>query len=266
MIVACRHKPEARLDMSPITPDCAQLGESQLARIKLQYGTEEVRLGDMFAISHCATKDKLVIRDSNDKMDYLGAAVQSGNLFIEGDAGHYLGRFMRGGQIYLNGSAGAYLACAMRDGLISVAGDVDDYAAASPAGLVHGMLGGTLLIKGRAGHRLGERMRRGTIMVRGTIGDYCAARMVAGTIVALSAVGKNPAFMMRRGTLLVKRSSAEIETPFFADCGYHEFSFLPLLFNYLSEASGQPLKASHYAHRWVGDRSVDGLGEILIVQ
>ena len=74
MIDACRHKLEARLDMPPITPDCAQPGESQLARMTLQCGTEEARLGDMFAISHCATKDKLVIRDSNDKMDYLGAA------------------------------------------------------------------------------------------------------------------------------------------------------------------------------------------------
>ena len=265
MIITCRHRLEARLNMSPITPDCAQLSESQLARVKLRYGTEEVQLGDMFDLSRRA-KDKMIIRDSSDKMDYLGADVRRGSLFIDGDAGHYLGRFMRGGQIHLNGSAGAYIACAMRDGLISVAGDVDDYAAASPAGLVYGMRGGTLLIKGRAGHRLGERMRRGIIMVQGAIGDYCAARMVAGTIVALSAVGKNPAFMMRRGTLLAKRSSAAIETPFFADCGYHEFSFLPLLFNYLSEASGQPLKASHYAHRWVGDRSVDGLGELLLVQ
>lgn len=263
MIIVCKRKLKARLDMSPIVPGCARLSKSQLAKTELQYGAEKIQLGDAFEVSD-QEKDKMIVRDSTDKMDFLGAAMRQGTLLIEGNAGHYLGRFMQGGQIHLDGSAGAYTACAMRGGLIAIAGDVGDYAAASPAGFLYGMQGGTLLVKGRAGHRLGERMRRGTIMVKGAIGDYCAARMVAGTIVALSAIGQNPAFMMKRGTLLVKKSAIQIETPFFADCGYHEFSFLPLLFNHLSEVGGQPLKTSHYAHRWVGDRSVDGYGEILL--
>ena len=264
MIISCKHKLESRLDMSPITPDCAQSTESELGKTQLQYGAERVSLGDMFALSK-QEKDKMIIRNSSDKMDYLGSATQRGSLFIEGDAGHYLGRFMQGGQIHVSGSAGAYLACAMDNGFISVGGNVGDYAAASPAGLFYGMRGGTLLIKGGAGCRLAERMRRGTIMVQGAIGDYCAARMVAGTVVAMSSLGKNPAFMMKRGTLLAKQSHAEIDETFFSDCGYHEFGFLTLLFNYLSELSGQTLKINHYARRWVGDRSVDGRGEILLI-
>ena len=264
MILTCQQTLEARLDMSPITPECIKLSESQLMHKELHYGTEKLSVGELFTLSNQA-ENKLVIQGSNNKMDCLGATMQHGSLLIEGDAGHYLGRFMRGGQIQLSGTAGAYTACAMHNGLIVVGGDVGDYAAASPAGLAYGMQGGTLLVKGQAGHRLGERMRRGTIMVQGAIGDYCAARMVAGTIVALSAIGQNPAFMMRRGTLLAKQSNVEIATPFFADCGYHEFNFLPLLFNYLSAVGGQALRTSHYAHRWVGDRSVNGQGEVLLI-
>jgi len=106
-------------------------------------------------------------------------------------------------------------------------------------------------------------MRRGLVVVSGDAGDYAGGRMVAGTILFKRGVGANAGFGLRRGSLIFVKEPKTL-LPTFGDCGVLEFDYLRLLERWL-RANGKPIKLGARARRLMGDMSVLGKGEMLIL-
>jgi formylmethanofuran dehydrogenase subunit C len=125
------------------------------------------------------------------------------------------------------------------------------------------MKGGVLTIGGNVGPLVGERMRRGLVIVGGNAGDHAGGRMIAGTILFTRGVGRHAGFGMRRGSLIFLKEPKDL-LPTFGDCGVLEFTYLPLLERWLRE-TGRPVRLGNRARRLMGDMSVLGKGEMLIL-
>ena len=122
---------------------------------------------------------------------------------------------------------------------------------------------GKITVCGDAGDRLGDKMRRGVILVEGNVGNYTASRMVAGTIAILGEIGAYTGFAMKRGTILLTQTPKLHET--IQDCGVHTLPFLTLLFKSFENQQFSAI-ASTRVQRFAGDLSVNGNGEILVLQ
>jgi len=125
------------------------------------------------------------------------------------------------------------------------------------------MRGGVIAIGGNAGPMLGERMRRGLVVLSGDAGDYAGGRMVAGTILFKRGVGHGVGHGLRRGSLIFLEEPKDI-LPTFGDCGVLEFDYLRLLERSF-RAAGKAIKLGDRARRLMGDMSVLGKGEMLIL-
>lgn len=125
------------------------------------------------------------------------------------------------------------------------------------------MAQGKITVCGNAGDRLGDKMRRGLILVEGNVGDYAASRMLAGTLGILGKCGAYTGFAMKRGTILLKETPQLHAT--IQDCGVHTLPFLSLLFKSLENPQFSAI-ASNRVQRFAGDLSVNGNGEILVLQ
>jgi formylmethanofuran dehydrogenase subunit C len=110
---------------------------------------------------------------------------------------------------------------------------------------------------------LGERMRRGLVVLSGDAGDYAGGRMVAGTILFKRGVGRGVGHGLRRGSLIFLEEPKDI-LPTFGDCGVLEFDYLRLLERSF-RAAGKAIKLGDRARRLMGDMSVLGKGEMLIL-
>ncbi len=255
--------PEERLDLSPLTPE--RLGGLKTKDIEaLVIGTTRVALtvGDVFKIKG---KDvsKIVFAGTNGRCDKIGAGMADGAIVVDGDAGAYLGAGMKKGKIEVKGSAGALAGASMAGGVLGISRHTGERAGGIDVGETLGMRGGVLTIGGNAGPLLGERMRRGLVVVSGDAGDYAGGRMVAGTILFKRGVGANAGFGLRRGSLIFVKEPKTL-LPTFGDCGVLEFDYLRLLERWLC-ANGKPIKLGARARRLMGDMSVLGKGEMLIL-
>jgi formylmethanofuran dehydrogenase subunit C len=207
----------------------------------------------------------IVIKNSFNKLDFIGKELEGGKITVEGDTGAYLGLSMKSGEIEVSGDVGLYAACEMKKGFLLVNGNAGDFLGAALPGNKTGMKGGTILVKGNVGERAGDHMRRGNILVEGNAGDYCGSRMTAGTIAVMGQTGRHLGFAMRRGTLLLwnpPQLSAR-----FNDCGAHTLAFLPILFasfKKLNSKFADSAEAFNRIQRYAGDMSEMGRGEILV--
>jgi formylmethanofuran dehydrogenase subunit C len=257
-----RSAPDQRLDLSPLLPERLD-GLKPKAIEALAIGTTRVKLsvGDAFKVTG---KDASQIRftGTDGRCDKIGAGMTKGAIVVDGDAGAYLGAGMKKGKIEVGGSAGV-LAGASMAGSIAIAGDCGERAGGIHVGETLGMRGGVLTIGGNAGSLLGERMRRGLVIVGGDAGDYAGGRMVAGTILIKRRVGANAGFGLRRGSLILVEPPKDI-LPTFGDCGVLEFDYLRLLEHWL-RANDKPINLGGRARRLMGDMSVLGKGEMLIL-
>lgn len=260
-----KSRPDQRVDMSPLTGYLLRGREiTDIAAIMLQCGNRRVRVDELFAVSGC-DPEHIVIRNSFNKLDYIGKHMTGGALTVEGDAGAYLAFGMIAGTVTVNGGAGLFAACEMKNGYIEINGDADDFLGGALPGNKMGMKGGTVLVRGDAGARVGDHMRRGRILIEGSAGDYCGSRMTAGTIAVLGATGRYPGYAMRRGTLLLWR--APRLSAGFSDCGLHTLAFLPLLFASFKTLNSRFADASaafDRVRRYAGDLAEIGQGEILV--
>ena len=251
--------------------DCALLNPSHLvnkstsdiASMQLNYGNRQCRVDDIFEITGSDTQN-IHFKNSNNKLDYLGANMASGSLLIEGDAGAYLAYNLKKGEIHCKGNTEAYAACNMVSGLLTIDGNTGDFLGGASAGLRKGMRGGTVIVKGNAGDRVGDQMRRGLILIEGKAGDYCASRMIAGTIGVLGGVGKYACFNMKRGTLLLTKLPNLHAT--IQDCGSHTLPFLSLMFKSFTQFKTKFSNIqTQRVQRFVGDAACNGNGEILLI-
>jgi formylmethanofuran dehydrogenase subunit C len=258
-----RSAPDQRLDLAPLLPE--RLDGLKPKEIEaLAIGTTRVKLsvGDAFKVTG---KDASDIRfvGTDARCDKIGAGMTMGAIVVDGDAGAYLGAGMKKGKIEVGGNAGVLAGASMAGGSIAIAGDAGERAGGINVGETLGMRGGVLTIGGNAGSLLGERMRRGLVIVGCDAGDYAGGRMVAGTIVIERRVGANAGFGLRRGSLILVEPPKDI-LPTFGDCGVLEFDYLRLLENWL-RANDKPVNLGGRARRLMGDMSVLGKGEMLIL-
>jgi formylmethanofuran dehydrogenase subunit C len=258
-----RSAPAERLDLSPLTPE--RLDGLKASEIEaLAVGTTRVPLtvADAFKVKgNDASEIRFAGTDA--RCDKIGAGMTKGTIVVEGDAGAYLGAGMKKGRIEVSGNAGALAGASMAGGTIAIAGDAGERAGGIHVGETLGMRGGVLTIGGNAGALLGERMRRGLAIVGGDAGDYAGGRMVAGTILFKRGVGANAGFGLRRGSLIFVQEPKYL-LPTFGDCGVLEFDYLRLLEHWL-RANEQPVELGARARRLMGDMSVLGKGEMLIL-
>ena len=255
----------ARIDMRTLSQALNQTTSvSKIKKEPFLIGKKKTQIGDVFKISGQRLSKNIVLKNANNKMDYVGHKLNK-NLTVEGDCGHYAGAQLAGGKLVINGNTLDYAGCNMKKGTIEIKGDAGNYLGSALASEKKGMSGGTILVHGNTGNFTGDLMRRGVIMVVGNIGDYCASRMVAGTITNLGAIGKNVGHGMRRGTLLLPHKPEDVTG--FKDCGRHNLGYLTLLLHEMRrfESTFQSLHPMRRrVQRYEGDVSVDGQGEMLV--
>lgn len=256
-------KPDQRLDLSPLVP--LRLKDLKAKEIEaLSIGTTRAKLtvGDVFKVKG-SNAAQLRFSGTDARCDKIGAGLTDGEIVVDGDVGAYLGAGMKGGKIEVKGNAGVLAGASMAGGSIAVSGDVGERAAGILVGETMGMKRGVFTIGGNAGPMLGERMRRGLVIVHGDAGDYAGARMIAGTILFKRGVGGNAGYGLRRGSLIFVEEPKHV-LPTFGDCGVMEFDYLRLLERWLHE-TGRNIKLGDRARRLMGDMSVLGKGEMLIL-
>jgi len=262
-----REVPPQRLDVSTLRlPDLAALDADRIAALPLRLGNASVSTGDLFqvAVSSDSEEDALVVRDSCNRLDGLGAATAGGRVEIFGDAGAFLAQGMSGGRVEVHGNCGAYAGTEMAAGRLHVHGSAGDFAGAAMPGQGKGLQGGVVVIDGDVGARAADRMRRGLLLIAGDTGPYCGSRMVAGTVSVLGKAGKDMGLGMRRGTLLLSQLPAALPATF-NRTGTHNLNFLNLFRENLSQAEyAAHARTGRRVQRWVGDRAVGGLGELLL--
>lgn len=260
-----KYRPEQRVDMSALVPHVLQgLEPTEIGNLELQSGKRKLKVNELFTVSGADTQ-QVVIKNSFEKLDFIGKGLESGSITVEGDAGAYLGLGMRGGELTVTGNAGFYAACEMKKGLLTIVGNAGDFLGAALPGNKMGMKGGTVLVKGNVGERAGDHMRRGNILVEGNAGDYCGSRMTAGTIAVMGQTGKYLGYAMRRGTLLLWQQP--VLPASFNDCGAHTLAFLPMLFasfKKLDSKFADTAVGFNRVRRYAGDMSEKGRGEVLI--
>lgn len=239
----------------------AGLHNSEIAKIKLNYGNKSVQLSELFTIDG-EDVTNIVFKNASSMMDYVGADTQSGTVTIEGDVGDYCGYQLKNAEMIIHGNTKDFTACNMKSGTIIVNGNVGDFLGGASSGLKKGMRGGTIIVKGNAGDRVGDQMRRGLILIEGNAGDYCASRMIAGTIGVLGKLGVYTGFNMKRGTILVHHLPTLHTT--IQDCGTHTLPFLSLMFKSFKSLNTKfSLLETKRVQRYVGDAGNHGNGEIL---
>ena len=263
LVFELKQKPDQRLDLSPLVP--SRLKELKGKKIEdLAIGTTRVKLtvGDVFKVKG---KDAEALRfvGTDGRCDKIGAELTEGEIVVDGDAGAYLGAGMKRGKIEVEGNAGVLAGASMTGGSIAISGNAGERAGGILVGETMGMKGGVLTIGGDAGPMLGERMRRGLVIVKGDAGDYAGARAIAGTILFKRRVGRKAGYGLRRGSLIFVEEPKEL-LPTFGDCGVMEFDYLRLLEHWLAE-TGKKIKLGGRARRLMGDMSVLGKGEMLIL-
>jgi formylmethanofuran dehydrogenase subunit C len=261
-----RNRLPQSIDMSAFVPgQLAGKQANQIGRIPLWLGNQQYEAGELFDIDG-KTTDQIVIESESDRLERIGAGMDGGSITVEGNAGAYLGCAMLNGTIQVSGNTGLAAGCAMRGGRLELDGNAGDFLGGAITGERQGMRGGTIVVKGNAGQRAGDLMRRGTILIEGDCGDYCASRMVAGTLVILGQCGAKAGTAMRRGTLVLTREPQSLPATF-NDNGRQYLNFLALLYHSFNDypAFSSLVEKGNLAHRWLGDLSCDGKGEILIV-
>jgi formylmethanofuran dehydrogenase subunit C len=109
-------------------------------------------------------------------------------------------------------------------------------------------------------------MRRGEILVGGDAGPLCAARLVAGTVVVCGRVAEDAGVAMKRGTLLFGRAPSPWPAGL-ERTGDWPMPWLVLLvraWRGLPPPWGTLQPVPPRLARAVGDRRVDGKGELVV--
>ncbi|WP_153557661.1 formylmethanofuran dehydrogenase subunit C [Roseimaritima sediminicola] len=265
-----RSTPPCTLWGESLSPEnLAGLSERQIAAMSLPGSRQALCVGDLFSVRVDSTdNDSATVTLVGDcgRFTSLGRGMQGGTLVIEGAAGTEVGRQMRGGVLCVRGDCGHFAGVDLRGGRLIVEGNAGDYVGGPSPGQRSGMSGGTILIRGGAGSHAAYRLRRGTIAITGSAGPFAAAEMVAGTLVVASAADAGLAVGMRRGTVILG-TAPNLPLEGFSEPRRETPSVMPLLRDslrrLLADAAFPTLEPTRDVYRCLGDRVVDGMGELL---
>jgi formylmethanofuran dehydrogenase subunit C len=253
------------LEAECITPvHFAGLAVTEFARLPLQHGNTQVPLGEFFEVAGDASDREVVVEGDCSRVKWLGAAMASGRLRIEGNVGMHLGSEMTGGLIEVRGNAGDWVGAEMRGGRIHVQGDAGHLVGAGYRGSLKGMRGGVILVDGKAGNEVGATMRRGLIAIGGDVGDFAGVSMIAGSVFLFGGAGIRLGAGMKRGTIATFGPRPQLLPTFRFDCVYRPV-FLRLYPRQL-RAWGFAVRAEHLdgsCQRFSGDLVALGKGEVL---
>jgi len=253
------------VDMSPLVCHfLGGMGVADIAAIELQNGKRKIRADELFEITGSDAQN-ICIKNSYEKLDFIGKELETGSMTVQGDVGAYFGMGMKSGVLTAEENVGLYAACEMKNGLLTINGNAGDFLGAALPGNKQGMKGGTVLVKGNVGQRAGDHMRRGTMLIEGAAGDYCGSRMIAGTIAVMGKTGRFLGYAMQRGTILLWQQPQLSAT--FNDCGSHTLAFLPILFKSFSKLDSKFSAESasfNRVQRYGGDMAEKGRAEILV--
>lgn len=262
-----KKRPKSKIDLSPLTPDkLAGHNINAIRTIKLHCSGEQLAVRDLFDVSGDETEE-IHFRRSSKMFERIGCGMSHGNIEIRGHGGDYLGKDMTGGHIKLQGDSGDFTGTGMSGGRIDISGNAGDFTGAALPDQMHGMSNGTIIVAGNSGNRTGDRMRRGMIIVLGNSEDYTGSRMIAGTILVLGRSGKHCGHGMRRGTIVIGKKPVNMGAAF-NSCGKLKMEFLRLLYKQIAGMGRQLSFFKEYGpevHRFAGDLSVNGKGEILVM-
>ena len=199
-------------------------------------------------------------------VNYLGYGWKKDKLFVNSDLGFNIGYKMISGEIKINGSVDNFLGAEMSGGEIYVKGNAGNFVGSSYLGVKQGMKGGEIIIDGHAEDYLGCFMRRGLIIVKGKVGKFCCFKMIAGNVILFKSYKSFLGLSMKRGTIFlmsndIKNIKAKVSKPF----DFVEPIFFKYFKNYLKSKFSINLGNNKYKRFYV-DRSVNGIGEILVRQ
>ncbi len=266
IVLTLKEQPSVPLEAEALCPDAiAGLALEQVRGLPVFLGKRQCRVDDFFDVSG-EGGDALEIRGDARNVKWIGRGMTRGSILIQGNAGMHLGAYMKGGTIEVTGNASDWVGAEMTDGLIWIRGNAGGQVGAAYRGSASGMQNGTILIDGSAGIEVGMRMKRGTIAVGGPVRDFAGLQMKGGTIFLMAGAEIRTGAWMVRGTIV---SFAEIPMlPTFSyACAYNPV-FLNLYVKQLNTL-GFPIpnrgRAGAY-HRYIGDASIPGKGEILVWQ
>jgi formylmethanofuran dehydrogenase subunit C len=266
LTLTLREAPPAPIDAEALCPDrLAGLSRPEIERLELWYGNRRPALGELFAVSGAGESDVRVDGDLS-RVACLGAGMAGGRLTLAGGAGPHVGAGMRDGELIVEGDAGDWAGAGMRGGRLVVRGSAGHRLGGAYVGERAGMRGGEILVHGDAGDEAGAGLRRGLIAVAGRVGQAAALRALAGTIVALGALGAHPGAGMRRASIVAM--SAATPLPTYARACTYRPPFLRLCLRRL-RALGLPVSDGQIEGsytRWSGDGLELGRGEILILE
>jgi len=264
-----KQPPTLRVDMRGVTPTAlAGLEPAQIERITVTHGMQTLALAELFDVSRSTSAAggdaELLLEGDLSRLDRIGWQLDSGRIVVVGSVGDYAGACMSAGEVSVQGDAVMLAACEMAGGTLSIDGNVGDHAASSLPGSMDGMRGGTLVVRGRAGHRFADRMRRGSAVVFGDVGDFLASRLVAGTIAIGGRAGAHVGYGMRRGSVVFAGSAPRV-APTFVPALADAAVAWQLLARDLARHGG-PFEglAGRRIVRHLGDLSADGRGELIL--
>jgi formylmethanofuran dehydrogenase subunit C len=175
-----------------------------------------------------------------------------------------LGAGLTEGAVGIEGDVGDEVGVGMAGGSIEVRGSAGHRAGAAAPEARRGMTGGELVVHGSVGREAGALMRRGLLVAGGGVGDHAAVGMIAGTIVAFGAVGPTPGLWSKRGSV-VALGEVPIPSTYRYACTYQPVH-LRLMLARLKAQYGMPVEGRHLAgfyRRYSGDLAELGKGEIL---
>lgn len=257
-----------RIDLRDVTPErLAKLQLPAIRELQISVDNRLVSLSSCFTIEGTPS-DELIIEPGSERLDQVGAGMNSGSITVSGNVGHYAGREMSGGKLRIEGSAGDFTGSAMQGGEILVQGDAGDSTGAPAGGGTRGQSGGVIQIQGSAGDRAGECQRRGLLIIEGDAGDLAGYRMIAGTLYIAGKSGEQTGLGMRRGTILLNRPPARFPATI-NHSGALPLTFLTLLMRQLRQYLGHKTPAVSpvtRVERYLGDLACQGLGEIIILE
>lgn len=259
-----KEKTAIPLEAEAISPDqLLEKSPAQIAGLSVTFGNQSAPLGDFFTVSGDGAEEIHVDGDLS-CVKYIGQGMSQGRIVIHGDVGMHLGASMRGGEIIVHGSTGDWCGAEMHGGFIHVHGDTGHCLGGAYRGSPRGMNRGVIIVDGDARNEVGAFMRRGLIVVGGEVGDFAGAFMLAGTLIVFGKFGVRAGAGIKRGTI-VAFQPVELLPTFRYDCRYQP-GFLRLTLQSLGKRGLQirdEYKSGYY-HRYSGDFTALGKGEILI--
>ncbi|MFW6273956.1 MAG: formylmethanofuran dehydrogenase subunit C [Halanaerobium sp.] len=248
-----------------INPDLIKkLNLEEIKNLKLLVGKRRYKFKDFFEIAG-ETAPEIEIYGNLSNFKYIGAAMTSGKIIVNGNTGMHTASEMQGGEIEIKGNTGDWLGAEMTGGFIKIYGDAGNYVGAAFRGDKLGMNRGLIYIKGSAGNFVANKMRRGEIIINGDCGDLLAAQMIAGSVYVFGSCGSRVGAGMKRGTIILSKD-IELLPTFYYNINYQP-DFLNIAYNHLENDYNinvpDYLRSGSYA-RYTGDNTELGKGEILI--